>query len=151
MRKAKFFSPCSRMRRFFLPVCLSHIQQFSVAPCAGEPLQNLGSQVDLLLFVLQELTLVLLPACLGDPNALSYWCFLCFSCILCSRRSPSWEIPSSFECNNLKEDGKGRFLTQFDIELSQTWLLQIAASASWEADRIGVRAAPQVNMGSWKS
>lgn len=68
------FSLCLRMRRFFHPVFLSHIQQFSVAPCVGEPVQNLGSQVNLLLFVPQELTLVLLPACLGNSSALSYWC-----------------------------------------------------------------------------
>lgn len=67
-------SLCSRMGRYFLPLFLSHIQQFPVAPCVGEPVQNLGSQVNMLLFVPQELTPALLPACLGHPSALSYWC-----------------------------------------------------------------------------
>lgn len=64
-------SLCPRMGRYFLPLFLSHIQQFS---SVGEPVQNLGSQVNMLLFVPQELTPVLLPACLGHPSALSYRC-----------------------------------------------------------------------------
>lgn len=118
-------SLCPRMGRYFLPRFLSH----SSSPV----LENLCK-----IWVPRWTCSYLSPKSwhqfcsllvLGIPvpwviGASGCWCLLCFSCCaLCSRMSPSWVILYSFECNNLKEDGKGRFLTQFDIQLAQSWLL----------------------------